>query len=178
VPTGHTLRLLALPEQARAWVQQLMAVLLKYRAVGAFAPIAEELLGLSRGLDDLQRLLTTASACGVVVTRAEQLPSLETARLVEWLARRRVARRALLVNALTPAGCARCRRIAARERREIAAFTRRTGWPRGTGGIVATDAVVPPPRGPAALQAWQGTWRVLAVADAAAPDGRGARGGQ
>src|SRR5207245_11002238 len=32
-PTGHALRLLALPDAARQWVQALLAVLLKYRAV-------------------------------------------------------------------------------------------------------------------------------------------------
>lgn len=160
-PTGHTLRLLALPEQARDWLRRMMAVLLKYRAVGAFAPVAEELLRLSRGLGDLQRLLTTSSACGfVVVTRAEQLPSLETARLVDWLARHHISRRALIVNAVTPPECARCRSAARREAREIRAFTRRILRTPG-GDIVVTDAVAPPPRGVAALRAWQRTWRVF-----------------
>lgn len=82
--------------------------------------VVEELLRLSRGLGDLQRLLTTCSARGfVVVTRAEQLPSLETARLVDWLARHHISRRALIVNAVTPPDCARCRRATRREAREI-----------------------------------------------------------
>ena len=58
-PTGHTLRLLALPVQAQAWVRQLMAVVLKYKAVAAFEQLASELVWLSRGLTRLQALLTT-----------------------------------------------------------------------------------------------------------------------
>ncbi len=162
-PTGHTLRLLALPVQAQAWVRQLMAVVLKYKAVGAFEQLASELLWLSRGLKQLQELLTNPRACGfLVVTRPEELPALETIRLIEWLRQHRIPRRALIVNEITPAGCARCRRTAARERRQIAAFTSRPAWKRGGCAIVLTDAIAPPPRGAAALSGWEHTWRARA----------------
>jgi arsenite/tail-anchored protein-transporting ATPase len=160
-PTGHTLRLLALPVHAQAWVRQLMAVVLKYKVVGGFEQVAGELVGLSRGLGELQRLLTNPRACGfLAVTRPEELPALETLRLIEWLQRHRIPRRALIVNGVTPPGCARCRRTAARERRQIATFTSRPAWKRGGCAILMTDAITPPPRGVAALSGWEHTWRV------------------
>ena len=159
-PTGHTLRLLALPAQAHAWVRQLMAVVLKYKAVAAFEHFAGELVWLSRGLRRLQGLLVSPRQCGfVVVTRPEQLPALETIRLIDWLSRHRIARRALIVNGITPPGCPRCRRTAARERREIATFTSAPVWKRAGCPIIVTDAVAPPPRGVAWLGEWQRTWR-------------------
>jgi arsenite-transporting ATPase len=159
-PTGHTLRLLALPAQAHAWVRQLMAVVLKYKAVAAFEHFARELVWLSRGLRRLQGLLVSPRQCGfVVVTRPEQLPALETIRLVDWLSRHRIARRALIVNGTTPPGCPRCRRTAARERREIATFTRASIWKRAGCPIIVTDAIARPPRGVASLAEWQRTWR-------------------
>jgi arsenite-transporting ATPase len=159
-PTGHALRLLALPAQAQAWVHQLMAVLLKYKIVGGVGQLASELVLLSRGFTRLQRLLTDPRACGfLIVTRPEELPALETIRLLEWLRRHRIPRRALIVNGVTPPGCARCRRIAARERRQLARLTSRPAWKRGGCAIVQTDAVAPPPRGVAALSEWGRTWR-------------------
>jgi arsenite/tail-anchored protein-transporting ATPase len=163
-PTGHTLRLLALPAQAQAWVRQLMAVVLKYRAVAAFERLASELVWVSRGLRRLEGLLASSRQCGfIVVTRPEQLPTLETIRLIEWLAQHRIARRALIVNGVTPPGCARCRRTATRERREIAAFRRASTQKDASCPIILTDATAPPPKGMASLGAWQGTWRLPAV---------------
>jgi arsenite-transporting ATPase len=159
-PTGHTLRLLALPVQAHAWVRQLMAVVLKYKVGPGFQQLASELVSLSRGLKRLQALLMNSGASGfVVVTRPEQLPALETIRLIEWLQQHRISRRALMVNGVTPPGCARCRRVAARERRQIATFTSRQAWKRSGCAIVVTDAIAPRPRGVAALGGWERTWR-------------------
>ena len=159
-PTGHTLRLLALPVQAQAWVRQVMAVVLKYKVVAGFEQLAGGLVWLSRGLTRLQGLLTDPRASGfLVVTRPEQLPALESIRLIEWLQRHRIPRRALIVNGITRPGCARCRRTAARERRQIATFTSRPAWKRGGSPIIFTDAITPPPRGVAALSGWAHTWR-------------------
>jgi anion-transporting ArsA/GET3 family ATPase len=100
-----------------------MAVVLKYKGIAGFDQLAGELLWLSRGLKRPQGLLIHPRACGfLVVTRPEHLPALETIRLIEWLRRHRIPRRALIVNGVTPPGCARCRRTAARERRPIATF--------------------------------------------------------
>ena len=164
-PTGHTLRLLALPAQARTWVRQLMSVVLKYHAVASFERLARELVWVSRGLRRLQGLLAGSRQCGfIVVTRPEQLPALETVRLIAWLAEQRIARRALIVNGITPPGCARCRRTAVRERREIATFTRAPIWKHASCPIILTDAIAPPPKGIASLGAWQSTWRTAVQA--------------
>ena len=163
-PTGHTRRLLALPAQARAWVRQLMTVMLKYKMIAGFEPLANELLWLSRGFDELQQLLADSRRCGfIVITRPEQLPALETIRLIEWLGRNRIAMRVLIVNGITPPGCARCRRVMARERQAIETFTSHPAWKRGRRAIIQTDAIAPPPRGVAALSDWLRTWRARRV---------------
>jgi arsenite-transporting ATPase len=174
-PTGHTLRLLELPDQAHAWVHELMAVVLKYHLAGRVKGLSTDLVWLARGLTKLQALLTNPRACGfAVVSRPEQLVSLETARLIEWLDRQKIARRALIVNGLTPPGCARCVRAGARERRQLAAFTRRAAWRRSRGTLVTTDAVAPPPKGARALLEWAQTWR--AEGAKGAKGAKGARG--
>jgi arsenite-transporting ATPase len=158
-PTGHALRLLAMPQQARSWVRQFMKLLLAFEGMPGFADLASELLALSRGLDRLQRLLTTPRACGfVVVTRPERLPTAETIRLIDWLRRHAIAGRALVMNGLTPPGCSRCRRAAARERREMSALLTRAAWKPSEAPVIETEAIAPPPRGARALESWGATW--------------------
>ncbi len=162
-PTGHALRLLAVPDQARAWVQQFMKVLLAFEGIRGFAELAGELLALSRGLDHLRQLLVSRRSCGfVIVMRPERLPVAETLRLIEWLRRQKIARRAMIVNGMTAGECLRCRRAAARERREMGTMARRSAWSRRDGVIVETDAIAPPPRGARELETWAATWRVQA----------------
>jgi len=162
-PTGHTLRLLALPVQAQAWVRQLMAVVLKYKAVAGFEQVARQLLWLSRGLRRLQTLLTNARSCGfITVTRPEFLPAVETIRLIQWLAQHRISRRALIINGITPPGCTRCRRTALREGRQITSFLSHPVWRRNACLVVLTDAVAPPPQKVGALKRWERTWRINA----------------
>jgi arsenite-transporting ATPase len=157
-PTGHSLRLLAMPELALEWVQAILAVLLKYREVIRLGTLAEELVGLSRALRSLHALLRDREqAAVVVVTRAAELPRREAVRLLAELKRRRLPVSAVLVNARTPPGCARCRRLAAREERELVLL--RAALPR-TVPIVSTPAAAPPPRGVHALTAWAGRWSV------------------
>ncbi len=47
-PTGHALRLLEMPDAAREWVQVLLRVLLKYRALVRPGQLAAELVGMSQ----------------------------------------------------------------------------------------------------------------------------------
>src|SRR5207237_1188929 len=56
-PTGHALRLLEMPAAALEWVQTLMRVLLKYRALVRPAGLASELVALSKSIRQLQELL-------------------------------------------------------------------------------------------------------------------------
>ncbi len=162
-PTGHTLRLLALPGAALAWVRALLATLLKYREVIRLGDLAEDLVALSRDLRALEALLHDArDSRVVVVTRAAAVPRLETARLLERLPALGIALAALIVNAVTPPGAPRCRRCeqaAMVEAREIETLHEecRARAPDGCALLLA-PAVAPPPRGIRALTRWGLRW--------------------
>ncbi len=160
-PTGHALRLLALPELAGRWTRALLELLREYREVLPLEDLAPPVLELSRGLRELEHLIRDPVRTRVVVvTRAAALPRLETARLLKALAQLRVAVGALVVDGLTPRGCGRCRRDAAREQREISALRRTTRVLRGRRcTMILAPAAAPPPRGPAALVRWSKSWR-------------------
>ena len=144
-PTGHALRLLELPAAAHEWVRALLRVLVKYQGALGLGPLAQDLVDLARSLRELRSLLGNADrARFVAVTRAAALPRAETQRLIERLP---LALSAIIVNALTPPGCSRCDRASAAEAAEIAALGRLR--PRA---ILRKAAMVPPPRGLAALR--------------------------
>jgi arsenite-transporting ATPase len=152
-PTGHALRLLAMPEKALGWVHALLAILLKYRRVIGLGDLARTLTGTARELRELQELLRDPErALFVPVTRAAALPRMETERLLRALQRLGIASGPVLVNALTPPGCARCRRAAKAEAAEVEALRRRTP------AMLAAPAVAPPPRGARQLLAFGRTW--------------------
>jgi hypothetical protein len=72
---------------------------------------------------------------------------------LEELGRLRIPLAALLVNALTPPGCARCRRAAAREHRHVRALARRWRSLTGKEGpLILAPMMVPAPRGARALR--------------------------
>jgi arsenite-transporting ATPase len=156
-PTGHTLRLLALPGLALEWVRALLATLLKYRQVLALGALATDLVELSRGLRQLEQLLGDARrARAVVVTRAAALPRLETIRLLGRLDRLGLTVSAVVVNALTPPDDApRVRRPEAAELSRLRAASRQR---RDQPPVLLAPAVAPPPRGVDALRAWGRTW--------------------
>jgi arsenite-transporting ATPase len=155
-PTGHALRLLAMPELALDWIRALLAVLLKYRGVVGLGDLAEELVRRSRQLRELRALMGDARQAGaVVVMRPEELPRRETERLVRELRRQRIAVRAVFANAVTPPGCARCRRAARREAGQLRRL-RRGLASRVT--VVTGRGMAPPPQGARALAEWARTW--------------------
>ncbi|MFL5310459.1 MAG: ArsA family ATPase [Myxococcales bacterium] len=152
-PTGHALRLLEMPEKALGWIHALLAILLKYRRVIGLGDLARTLTTTARELRELQDLIRDpARALFVPVTRAAALPRMETERLLRALRRLGIPTGPVLVNALTPPGCARCGRAAAAETREVEAIRRRTP------AMLAAPAVTPPPRGPRQLLAFGRTW--------------------
>ena len=156
-PTGHALRLLEMPDAARDWVQVLLRVLLKYRALVHPGRLAAELLELSKSIGRLQRLLHDPDASRfIVVTRAAEVPRLETERLIRRLRGLHLAAPAMIVNAMTlaPGRCARCRATAAAERAALAALARS----RRRSAIIQTPLAAPPPRGVAALERWATHW--------------------
>jgi arsenite-transporting ATPase len=159
-PTGHALRLLTMPEAALEWVHAFMAILLKYRTVMGLGELGQDLVTIARELRALRGLLSDPTRASVVaVTRAAELPRLETRRLLGELRALGVTVGAVIVNALTPPGCARCRRTAAAETRTVGALRRDVAAQASAAcAIIQTPAVAPPPRGPAALDAWRRTW--------------------
>jgi arsenite-transporting ATPase len=159
-PTGHALRLLEMPDAAREWVQLMLRVLLKYRALVRPGRLAAELVELSRSVRRLHdQLRDPAHTAFVVVTRAAEVPRLETIRLMARLRALQIAVPILIVNARTlePGSCPRCRAVAGIERREVAALSsaRQTS---DDCAIIQAPLAAPPPRGVAALDHWARTW--------------------
>jgi arsenite-transporting ATPase len=162
-PTGHARRLLQLVPKAREWVQALLQILLKYRKLVGLGRLAEDLAGTARDLRELDGLLRDpARARFAVVTRAATLPRLETERLLRDLRALRMAAPAVLVNALTPPGCARCTRKAAAEAREVEELraTRRGKGPAWA--MLGAPALAQPPLGKKALLEFGRTWTRIA----------------
>ena len=162
-PTGHALRMLAMPETALGWTRTLLGLLLRYRRVLRLGELAGELVALARSLERFRRLLRDGEATRiVVVTRPGRLPREETVRLVSRLGRLRLRASALVVNAAAdgsgPSGCARCRRDAAMGRREIGAVRRARGRRPLAPVLLRAPAWTRPPRGAADLETWGHAW--------------------
>jgi arsenite-transporting ATPase len=160
-PTGHTLRLLALPAVALGWTRALLAILLKYRVVIRAGALAEELVALSRELRRLERLLHDERATRVlVVTRTGVVVQAETRRLEARLREIRVGvAGAVVLNGVTPdrvPRCRRCERDRAADRRQLAKL--RADRVRQGAPLLVAPSVSPPPRGVPALARWGETW--------------------
>jgi arsenite-transporting ATPase len=162
-PTGHTLRLLALPGAALEWTRALLAILLKYRPVIRPGRLAQELVALSQDLRALERLLHDRRQTRVVaVTRAGELPRRETQRLADRLRRLGMSVPAVVVNAVPPAEagtCRRCAREAGGAARAIGALRARCRGRQRACHVIVAPEVVPAPRGVRALARWGNTWR-------------------
>ncbi|GAB4552502.1 MAG: arsenical pump-driving ATPase [Phycisphaerales bacterium] len=83
-PTGHTLRLLELPQLIQQWLEAILNVLINYENVFSLPRINERLLRFSRGLKRLRAMLgDEARAAMVAVTIPTELACAETGRLIE-----------------------------------------------------------------------------------------------
>ena len=129
---------------------------MKYRAVVRPGPLGAALVELAKSVGELRTLLRDALRTRfLIVTRAAELPRLETERLARRLRRLKLSTPAIIVNAMTlaPGACPRCRATALAERRVVAALPRR--W-----AIIQTPIAAPPPRGVSALERWAQSWVV------------------
>jgi arsenite-transporting ATPase len=161
-PTGHTMRLLALPESALEWVHAIMSIILKYRRVIGLGELASDLMSLAKQLRAFLALLRDREQTAfVAVTRPAALPRLETERLASELKRLHVPLGSVVVNAVTLASCGRCAAAAEVEAPEIARLAALAK--RAHVGAVVAPAVHPPPQGPAALRAWCAAWAPRAM---------------
>jgi len=123
-PSGHTLRLLAMPSLMREWLDAVDALLAKYRYMkrlfrGSYKPDAPDrlLLELTAATRRTEKLLRSTAACFVPVLLAEALSLQETARLIEELDGLGSRVGPLVVNRLLPQNdCANCQRGRAAER--------------------------------------------------------------
>jgi len=118
-PTGHALRLLALPEVLDQWIRILARIRYKYRYVvsrlsGREVHEAADdfLFSMKRALKKVHALLRDPDRCEfVVVTIPEAMAIAETRRLVGELTRLRIPVRRLIVNHLVssePGACPFC----------------------------------------------------------------------
>jgi arsenite-transporting ATPase len=157
-PTGHALRLLALPAPALEWTHTLLGILLKYKSAVGLGELARDLLALAKQLKALEAILHDAtSARFVVVTRAAELPMRETERLFSALAKAHISAPVMLVNARVPPGCSRCEAERAKETRALEAHRP----PRGAKYVtVTTREEATPPRGLRELLAFEKTWEI------------------
>ena len=105
-PTGHTLRLIRMPELLEAWIRALT------RSRRAMLGVDEDdakdpvMLSLGQRLEDLKafraRLLSPRVSAFVLVLVAERLPIEETARAIEQLEEAGVSIGGLVVNRILP----------------------------------------------------------------------------
>jgi arsenite-transporting ATPase len=158
-PTGHALRLLEMPHLVEDWTKALMRILLKYQPVFGLGELGAMLLRLSRQVQRLRALLRDRIATQfVVVTRPGVLPRAETMRLLGRLNRIGIHVPAILVDSVGKGSCTDCRRVAAIERREIAALRSGMHANGGQGRLVIAPAEMPPPSGFTALLRWRKQW--------------------
>lgn len=105
-PTGHALRLLALPELLDEWIRVLARMRYKYRYIVSrlaqrdiHEPADDFLFTMKRAVKKIQELLHDPTRCEfVVVTIPETMAIAETQRLVGELDRMKIPVRHLVVN--------------------------------------------------------------------------------
>lgn len=122
-PTGHTLRLLGLPELMEAWIDGLVSRRRKLRSLdrmwrnlaGPLAggdrepddPVLDALERRQRRFAEARRIVTDPERAGFLfVLVPERLPILETARAVDALRRYRIPVLGLVVNRVLPTDAA------------------------------------------------------------------------
>ncbi len=160
-PSGHTLRLLSLPETMTGWLDDLVA---RRRKVGALGKMWRNVAGGAAGsraperdvvLEALEerrdrfarsrrRLCDPDRTAFVFVTLAERLPVLETQRVINALVEHGIPVGGVIVNQVLPAGGSDpfVERRRARETRHLADIsTRFREWPIGYLPLVEDDPV-------------------------------------
>ncbi|MEX0891656.1 MAG: ArsA-related P-loop ATPase [Gemmatimonadota bacterium] len=147
-PTGHLLRLLAMPATALGWTRALLRILGGLGGAGALDTTVQATVDLARRLRKLQeRLRDPAHSGALVVSTSGQLVEAETARLLAALEGAGIAVAAHIHNL---AGC-------------DGAVDR--GQDRGATGPTAVHFRAPteprPPTGPEALAAFLSSWRQI-----------------
>jgi arsenite-transporting ATPase len=159
-PTGHTIRMMELPQKALEWVHAIMATVLKYRDVVGLGDFAIDLTNLARQLRGLHALLTDAARTAfVAVSRPAALPRLETERLARRLSELHIPLAAIIANAVTEPGCSRCDAAVRVERGELDGLASIAAHLSRSKELVIAPATYPGPRGASSLARWRASWR-------------------
>jgi len=158
-PASGTVRLVELPETARAWLTSLLGILVKHRSKGT-APLADEISSLLKHVKRFEEALASPNeARFVVVTRGEELAIPRTERLVEFLKGRRFAVERVLVNRVLPkSACPKCEN---RRKLELAAaktIEKKLGLP-----VTVAPALGRHPAGLRELKAFRTSWYALSA---------------
>jgi len=128
-PTGHTLRLMEMPDMIRKWLEALDALLAKHRYMkklfrGTYQrdDLDHFIEGLAASVKQMERLLKDHQQCRFVpVMLAEALSIEETLDLIRELQRLRIGVVDVVINRLYPESpCLTCRHIRARQLQELA----------------------------------------------------------
>lgn len=149
-PTGHLLRLLALPEVMESWLRAIFAVLLKNRQAVRMPRLSDRLIELSRRLKTLRTLLREPRQTAVFAVAIPTWMAYEETRdLLGSCRGLGIAVAQLFINQVTPVpadSCHLCTRLAGREQAVVTALTTEVApLP------VSTIAAQAPPLGLAAL---------------------------
>ncbi|HWR11664.1 MAG TPA: ArsA family ATPase [Rectinemataceae bacterium] len=127
-PTGHTLRLLGMPDLMRKWLEALDNLLAKYRYMkklfhGSYQRDELDLFieGLISDVQKMKRLLKDHRRCQFIpVMLAEALSVEETLDLIRELKRLGIGAKEIVVNRLYPENqCDLCRDIRGRQMQEL-----------------------------------------------------------
>jgi arsenite/tail-anchored protein-transporting ATPase len=132
-PTGHTLRLMGMPELMREWLEALDTLLTKYRYMkklfhGSYRKddLDQFIDGLSSEVMQMKKLLKDSLLCRFVpVMLAEALSVEETLDLIQELKRLGINIEDIVVNRLYPESqCNLCMDIRSRQLRELSRLSR------------------------------------------------------
>ena len=127
-PTGHTLRLMEMPDMIRKWLEALDALLAKHRYMkklfrGSYErdDLDHFIEGLAASVKQMEKLLKDHRQCRFVpVMLAEALSIEETLDLIRELQRLRIGVADVVINRLYPeSSCLTCRHIRTRQLQEL-----------------------------------------------------------
>ena len=140
-PTGHTLRLLEMPDLIHRWLAALDTLLAKHRYMRRrftqnhqLDHLDEFLLSISDDLTSMQNLLTDTQRCSfVLVLQAESLVVEESINLINALDKKKITHNNIVVNQLRPINdCEFCSYEHARQvralRKAFASLTNSVFW--------------------------------------------------
>ncbi len=158
-PSCDSVRLVELPDIARAWLTSLLGILVKYRARGT-GELADEISALLKHVKRFEEALATPNeARFVVVTRGEELAIPKTERLVEFLKAHKLAVERVLVNRVLPKStCAKCENRRKLELMAAKNLEKKLGLP-----VTVAPALGRHPAGLRELKAFRTSWYALSA---------------